>query len=138
VQNRALVFDAGINRDLQVATGITETSYKSARLKTKGVKSSCVLVKLAVINDTIRGSMQDGDSHSEAPRACVICRRPVVEWILKLTVEDTAGYRHEGLVCPNCGVKLRLSSEKIRDLQIDPWVHEAVARVLRGKDRGEE
>jgi hypothetical protein len=27
-----------------------------------------------------------------------------------------------------------LASEKMRDLQIDPWLHEAVARVLRGKE----
>ena len=67
--------------------------------------------------------MPQGDSHPETPRACVICRRPVVEWILKLAVEDASGFRQEGLVCPNCGVKLRLSSEKIRELQIDPWVH---------------
>jgi hypothetical protein len=82
--------------------------------------------------------MQHEDSRAEAARHCVICRRAVTEWILKLTVEDASGYRHEGLVCPNCGVKLRLSSEKARDLQIDPWIHEAVARVLRGTDRSEE
>jgi hypothetical protein len=82
--------------------------------------------------------MQSEDSRPEAARNCVICRRAVSEWILKLTVEDASGYRHEGFVCPNCGVKLRLSSEKIRDLQIDPWVHEAVARVLRGKDRDDQ
>ena len=82
--------------------------------------------------------MQSEDSRSEVVRNCVICRRAVSEWILKLTVEDASGYRHEGIVCPNCGVKLRLSSEKTRDLQIDPWVHEAVARVLRGKDREEQ
>jgi hypothetical protein len=82
--------------------------------------------------------MPHGDYHSDPPRTCVICRRPAAEWILKLTVEDAGGYRHEGLVCPNCGVKLRLSSEKGRDLQIDPWVHEAVALVLRGKLPEEE
>jgi hypothetical protein len=82
--------------------------------------------------------MAHGESSSEAPRTCVICRRPAAEWILKLTVEDAGGFRHEGLVCPNCGVKLRLSSEKIRELQIDPWVHEAVALVLRGKQPEEE
>jgi hypothetical protein len=82
--------------------------------------------------------MAQGDSHPDSPQTCVICRRPVVEWIIKLTVEDAAGYRHQGLVCPNCGVKLRLSSEKIRDLQIDPWVHEAVALVLRGRRQPEE
>ncbi len=75
--------------------------------------------------------MQQGES--SAPQTCVICRRPASEWILRLTVEDVGGYRREGLVCPNCGVKLRVSSEKIRELQIDPWIHEAVARVLRGK-----
>ncbi len=82
--------------------------------------------------------MPQRDSPLEAPRTCVICRRPAIEWILKLTVEDAGGFRHEGLVCPNCGVKLRLSSEKIRELQIDPWVHEAVALVLRGKQPEEE
>jgi hypothetical protein len=30
-------------------------------------------------------------------------------------------------------VKLRLASEKNRDLQIDPWLHEALARVLKGR-----
>jgi hypothetical protein len=83
-------------------------------------------------------SMPQGDSHSDAARTCVICRRPAAEWILKLTVEDPAGFRHEAFVCPNCGVKLRLSSEKIRDLQIDPWVHEAVALILRGIQPEEE
>ena len=74
------------------------------------------------------------DTHSQ----CIICRRPAAEWILKLTVEDAGGFRHEGLVCPNCGVKLRLSSEKVRELQIDPWVHEAVAQILRGRQPEEE
>jgi hypothetical protein len=82
--------------------------------------------------------MPQDDSHSDTPVNCVICRRPATEWLLKLTVEDAGGYRYEGLVCPNCGVKLRLSSEKIRDLQIDPWVHEAVALVLRGRQPDEE
>jgi uncharacterized protein with PIN domain len=82
--------------------------------------------------------MPQGDSHSEPPRACIICRRSAVEWILKLTLEDAGGLKHEGLVCPNCGVKLRLSSEKIRHLQIDPWVHDAVALVLRGRQPEEE
>ena len=80
---------------------------------------------------------QEG-SPSSPPRLCVICRRPAVEWILRLAVEDSAGFSHEGFICPNCGVKLRVSSEKIRDLQIDPWVHDAVARVLRGRDRAED
>jgi len=65
---------------------------------------------------------------------CEICRRPVSDWLLKLTVEDSAGLTETAFVCANCGVKLRLASEKMRDLQIDPWLHEAVARVLRGKE----
>jgi hypothetical protein len=44
-----------------------------------------------------------------------------------------AGYAEVAFVCANCSVKLRLASEKMRDLQIDPWVHEAVAAVLRGR-----
>jgi hypothetical protein len=64
---------------------------------------------------------------------CTICRKPAAEWLLRLTVEDAAGFRQEAYICPNCAVKLRLASEKHRDLQIDPWVHDAVARVLRGK-----
>jgi RNase P subunit RPR2 len=69
----------------------------------------------------------------EKNNKCEICRRPLSEWLLKLTVEDAAGYDETAWVCTNCGVKLRLASERSRDLQIDPWVHEAVARVLRGK-----
>lgn len=69
---------------------------------------------------------------------CVICRRPSAEWFLRLAVEDAAGFRQEAFICANCAVKLRLSSEKMRDLQIDPWVHEAVARVLRGKGGRED
>jgi hypothetical protein len=65
---------------------------------------------------------------------CQICRRPVTDWLLRLTVEDSAGFAETALVCANCGVKLRLASEKMRDLQIDPWIHEAVARVLKGKE----
>ncbi|MGH7916541.1 MAG: hypothetical protein ACREQE_03660 [Candidatus Binataceae bacterium] len=65
---------------------------------------------------------------------CEICRRPVREWLLKLTLEDPAGFSQTALICSNCGVKLRLSSEKTRDLQIDPWFHEAVARVLKGRN----
>ena len=64
---------------------------------------------------------------------CQICRRPITEWLLRVAVEDRAGFCQEALICANCGVKLRLASEKMRDLQIDPWLHEAVARVLRGK-----
>jgi len=65
---------------------------------------------------------------------CEICRRPFTEWLLRLNVEDPAGFAQTALICANCGVKLRLASEKMRNLQIDPWLHEAVARVLRGKD----
>ena len=65
---------------------------------------------------------------------CQICQRPTSQWLLKITVEDAAGYAETAHVCANCGVKLRLASEHIRDLQIDPWIHEAVARVLRGRD----
>lgn len=50
-----------------------------------------------------------------------------------MTVEDAAGYAETAYICANCGVKLRLASEHTRDLQIDPWVREAVARVLRGR-----
>ncbi|MBI3759883.1 MAG: hypothetical protein HY269_09045 [Deltaproteobacteria bacterium] len=51
-----------------------------------------------------------------------------------MTVEDRAGYAETAFICANCGVKLRLASEKTRDLQIDPWVREAVASVLKGKE----
>lgn len=67
-------------------------------------------------------------------QSCEICRRPISEWFLHLTVEDRAGFRQDAFICANCGVKLRLASEKSRDLQIDPWLHEAVARVLKGKE----
>jgi hypothetical protein len=53
---------------------------------------------------------------------------------LRISVEDTAGFRQQAFICGNCAVKLRLASEKNRDLQIDPWIHEAVASVLRGKN----
>jgi len=65
---------------------------------------------------------------------CAICRREFAEWLLRISVEDTAGFCQQALICGNCAVKLRLSSEKNRDLQIDPWIHEAVASVLRGKN----
>ncbi|HKV56032.1 MAG TPA: hypothetical protein VJN94_15475 [Candidatus Binataceae bacterium] len=64
---------------------------------------------------------------------CEICRRPHGEWLLRMTIEDAAGYAETAYICANCGVKLRLASEHTRDLQIDPWVHEAMARVLRGR-----
>jgi len=74
-------------------------------------------------------------SSSHATRFhCAICRRPFAEWLLRISVEDTAGFRLEAFICPNCAVKLRVASEKNRDLQIDPWIHEAVANVLRGKN----
>ena len=78
--------------------------------------------------------MQQAEDSSKAP-LCAICRRPTEEWLIRMSVEDAAGYSQQAFICPNCGVKLRLASEKSRDLQIDPWVHEAVARVLRGKER---
>ena len=53
---------------------------------------------------------------------------------MRLSIEDRAGYREEALICANCGVKLRLSSERSRDLQIDPWIHEAFGRVIKGKE----
>jgi len=71
---------------------------------------------------------------SEDQRRCEICRRPFTQWLLHLKVEDDGGFCQETWVCANCGVKLRLASEKMRDLQIDPWLHEAVARVLKGKE----
>lgn len=76
---------------------------------------------------------QDSSSQSEK---CVICRRPLTDWLLRISVEDTAGFCQRAFICANCAVKLRLASAKNRDLQIDPWIHEAVARVLRGE--GEE
>jgi hypothetical protein len=65
---------------------------------------------------------------------CEICRRPTAEWLLRMTIEDRAGFAETAHICANCGIKLRLASEKTRDLQIDPWVREAVARVLKGKE----
>jgi hypothetical protein len=65
---------------------------------------------------------------------CELCRRPIKDWFLRLCVEDRGGFRQDALICANCGVKLRLASEKSRDLQVDPWLHEAVARVLKGKE----
>ncbi len=69
----------------------------------------------------------------DQPR-CQMCERPLDEWFLRILIEDRGGCREQALICANCGVRLRLSSEKLRGLQIDPWVHEAVARVLKGKD----
>jgi hypothetical protein len=66
-------------------------------------------------------------------QTCQICRRSSADWLLKLTVEDMAGYAETAFVCANCGVKLRLASEKMRDLQIDPWLHDAVGAILRGR-----
>jgi hypothetical protein len=77
--------------------------------------------------------MDSNDSHP-AKYNCAICRRSFAEWLLRISVEDTGGFRQEAFICGNCAVKLRLASEKNRDLQIDPWIHEAVANVLRGKN----
>ncbi len=77
--------------------------------------------------------MDSSDSHSTRYN-CAICRRPFSEWLLRLAVEDAAGFRQEAFICANCAVRLRVTSEKNRDLQIDPWLHEAVANVLRGKN----
>jgi hypothetical protein len=79
------------------------------------------------------GSAPAGNFVTMDDATCQICRRTASEWLLKLTVEDMAGYAETAFICANCGVKLRLASEKMRDLQIDPWVHEAVAAVLRGR-----
>ena len=71
---------------------------------------------------------------SNSPRFnCAICRRPFSEWLMRICVEDAAAFRQEAFICANCAVKLRLASEKMQNLQIDPWIHEAVATVLRGK-----
>jgi hypothetical protein len=79
-------------------------------------------------------------NRTESPAGvnCVICRRNVADWLLRLVVEDASGFAEEAFVCANCAVKLRLASEKMRDLQIDPWVHDAVAHVLRGRRAHEE
>jgi hypothetical protein len=77
--------------------------------------------------------MNQGESDNSKV-TCAICRRAELEWFVKMTIEDTSGFSQEAFICANCGVKLRLASEKARDLQIDPWVHEAFARVLRGKE----
>ena len=66
----------------------------------------------------------------------MLCRRPAGEWLLRISVEDASGFSQRAFICANCAVKLRLASAKNRDLQIDPWIHDAVARVLRGE--GEE
>jgi hypothetical protein len=65
---------------------------------------------------------------------CEICRRLIKEWLLRLSVQDASGYEASAFICPNCCVKLRLASEKVRSLQIDPWLHDAVAKVLKGKE----
>jgi hypothetical protein len=56
-----------------------------------------------------------------------------VDWLLRLAVEDCSLFGQQAFICANCGVKLRLASERSRDLQIDPWLHDAVARVLKGR-----
>lgn len=80
-------------------------------------------------------AMNSEDSISQ-PSKCVLCRRPVSEWLLKISIEDAAGFCQQAFICANCAVKLRLASSRNRDLQIDPWIHDAIARVLRGE--GEE
>jgi hypothetical protein len=67
------------------------------------------------------------------PEKCVLCRRPTADWLLRISIEDAAGFAQRAFICANCAVKLRLASARNRDLQIDPWVHDAVARVLRGE-----
>jgi len=79
--------------------------------------------------------MDHQDSSSPVEK-CVLCRRPAGEWLLRISVEDASGFSQRAFICANCAVKLRLASAKNRDLQIDPWIHDAVARVLRGE--GEE
>jgi hypothetical protein len=69
---------------------------------------------------------------------CELCKRSINNWFLRLRVEDNSGYRRDAHVCANCGVKLRLASEKTRDLQIDPWFHGAVATVLRGDTKASQ
>jgi ferredoxin len=80
-------------------------------------------------------AMAHQDSSSPAEK-CVLCRRPAPQWFLRISIEDAGGLCERAFICPNCAVKLRLASAKNRDLQVDPWVHDAVARVLRGQ--GEE
>ncbi|MGH7812652.1 MAG: hypothetical protein ACREQI_01435 [Candidatus Binataceae bacterium] len=76
---------------------------------------------------------------SSSPRdCCAICRRAAPEWFLRITVEDAAGLNRVALICPNCAIKLRVSSENLRELQINPWIHEAVASVLRGTELPQE
>jgi len=79
--------------------------------------------------------MEHQDS-SSPPEKCLLCRRPAGDWLLRISIEDAGGFAQRAFICANCAVKLRLASAKNRDLQIDPWIHDAVARVLRGE--GEE
>jgi len=69
---------------------------------------------------------------------CELCKRPMDEWFLRLRVEDNSGYGQVAHVCANCGVKLRLASERTRDLQIGPWFREAIANILRGDIEADE
>jgi hypothetical protein len=69
---------------------------------------------------------------------CIVCRRSAAEWFIRIDIEDRSEFRRQGFVCSNCGIKLRLTSEKGRDLQVDPWFHGAIARVLRGRDSGSD
>ena len=67
-------------------------------------------------------------------QTCEICRRPITEWLLQITVEDRAGFAKRPLSAPIAALNCGSRRKKIRDLQIDPWMHEAVARVLTGKN----
>jgi hypothetical protein len=78
----------------------------------------------------------DHQDSSSLVEKCVLCRRPAGEWLLRISIEDASGFAQRAFICANCAVKLRLASARNRDLQIDPWIHDAVARVLRGE--GEE
>jgi len=75
----------------------------------------------------------DHQDSSSSVEKCVLCRRPAAEWLLRISIEDASGFCQRAFICANCAVKLRLASAKNRDLQIDPWIHDAVARVLRGE-----
>ncbi|HUO05256.1 MAG TPA: hypothetical protein VMU16_08670 [Candidatus Binataceae bacterium] len=79
----------------------------------------------------------DASSPDSPSLHCTICHRTTTQWFLRITVEDAAGLRQEAFICGNCAIKLRLSSERNRDLQIDPWIHQAVSVILRGVGPGE-
>jgi len=66
--------------------------------------------------------------------SCIVCRRAADEWFIRIEIEDRAEFRERGFLCANCGIKLRLASEKGLDLMIEPWFRDAIARVVRGRD----